>query len=668
MIIKSVRVRNFRCIRDEALPCDRLTAILGPNGSGKSAFLRAMELFYTAVARYNEEDFYAGDTSQQIKITVTFTDLAPEERTLFNKYIEAGELTVEKVMGFPSNKANQKYYGTSLRNPDFQAFRAATSAQERRQQYGVLRENSKYSDLPAWTRQDEAAKTLEDWEVSNAEACTRQQDDGQFFGFTEVGEAHLERYTSFLLVPAVRDASEDAAEGRGSVLSDLMDLVVRRALVERQELIQLREETQQRYDAIVDPEKLPELQNLGDQLTATLKNYAPEARVDLSWLKGEGVTIAPPRANIRLVEDGYPTEVTRTGHGLQRAFILTMLQHLAVAQYRPGQPEGAQPGQEIESEAGPLRLPNLILCIEEPELYLHPNRQRHLSRILLNLAMGGVPGVAERTQVVYSTHAPLFVDIERFDQVRCLRKVATQDDMPKETKLTYTTLDEIARVIEQADAQPEGTYSGETLRPRLQALMTPWMSEGFFADAVVLVEGEEDRAAILGVAGTLRTTGGQDVDLETLGISVIPCMGKNNLDRPSAIFQALGIPIYVVWDGDCGKGDANQQSKNKVSNHLLLRLCGEAIDDWPEDVSGCFACFKADMGTTLRREIDEERFERLLQPWIERFAYDKSDSMKNPLVLRGILRDAQAEGASSPTLTLIVKNILSLKGLEVDFP
>ena len=30
--------------------------------------------------------------------------------------------------------------------------------------------------------------------------------------------------------------------------------------------------------------------------------------------------------------------------------------------------------------------------------------------------------------------------------------------------------------------------------------MTPWMGEGFFADVVVLVEGEDDRAAILGYA------------------------------------------------------------------------------------------------------------------------------------------------------------------------
>ena len=40
--------------------------------------------------------------------------------------------------------------------------------------------------------------------------------------------------------------------------------------------------------------------------------------------------------------------------------------------------------------------------------------------------------------------------------------------------------------MERAREGSREVYS-ETLRPRLQALMTPWMNEGFFADVVVLV-------------------------------------------------------------------------------------------------------------------------------------------------------------------------------------
>ena len=40
------------------------------------------------------------------------------------------------------------------------------------------------------------------------------------------------------------------------------------------------------------------------------------------------------------------------------------------------------------------------------------------------------------------------------------------------------------------DGKSVGKSTWATLRPRLQAIMTPWTSEGFFADVAVLVEGE----------------------------------------------------------------------------------------------------------------------------------------------------------------------------------
>ena len=64
MIIKSVYVENFRCIRSETLSCEPLTVLVGANGAGKSSFLRALDLFYTASAKYTEQDFYAGNTDQ----------------------------------------------------------------------------------------------------------------------------------------------------------------------------------------------------------------------------------------------------------------------------------------------------------------------------------------------------------------------------------------------------------------------------------------------------------------------------------------------------------------------------------------------------------------------------------------------------------------------------
>jgi len=645
MIIKSLRVQNLRCIEDAVLSCDQLTALVGRNGSGKSSFLHALNMFFEPNARYTNEDFYDQDTTKEIIITVTFSDLTPEELKLFQLYQEGGELTVEKVMTWSLGRGSQKYYGTSIQNQEFMQFRVASGA-NLRMEYNKLREPEKYSDLPQYINRADAEKALAAWEISNPSLCVRRRDDGQFFGFKEVGGAHLERYTRFLFIPAVREAAEDAAEGRGSVLTDIMNLVVRSVLSQKEEIRLLQEETQKSYEKIFDPSNISELQNLSSQLTATLKTYVPDASVELRWIYGKNLEIPLPSADVKLVEDEYPSSVSRTGHGLQRAFILTMLQHLALAQ--ASIPETSE---ETAEETPMPKMPNLILGIEEPELYQHPNRQRHLSKILLKLAEGGISGVAEKTQILYSTHSPLFVDIDRFRNLRLLRKELGDEGKPKRTKVLSTSLNEIAHIIEQADDKPDGTYTGETLEPRLLSIMTPWMNEGFFADVAVLVEGTEDRAAVLGAAQM------KGYDFESAGITVIPCHGKNNLDRPIAIFRKLQIPIYAIWDSDEGEKDANPQD-----NHRLLRLLGHPVEDWPNTITNQFACFKCNMTKMLCDEIGQELYDGTLDSCCVRLCLGKrKHAVKNPMVIKEILGEANKVGKSCESLNQIVTQIVTLR-------
>jgi len=76
-----------------------------------------------------------------------------------------------------------------------------------------------------------------------------------------------------------------------------------------------------------------------------------------------------------------------------------MLQYLASAEQSEE--------QEKEASSSLIEIPNLILGIEEPELYQHPDRQRYLSKILAKISKHEIPGVARQIQVIYSTHSPL---------------------------------------------------------------------------------------------------------------------------------------------------------------------------------------------------------------------------------------------------------------------
>lgn len=652
MIIKSVHVQNFRSILDEAFDCENLTTLVGPNGSGKSCFLRALDLFYTATPRVSPEDFYADDTTKDIEITVTFEKLTRDAAEQFEKYVENGTLTVVRVISMAGTSVFAKYHGSALQNPEFAPVRQAEKAADKKAAYQSLQETATYADLPKWTKQEQGLAALKDWEQAHTEACTRARDDGQFFGFAEVAQGYLGRFTRFIYVPAVRDAAADAAEGKGAPITELMDLVVRSALASRADLTTLKEHTQKAYDDIMDPAKLTELTQLGGQLTATLKTYVPDASIELAWLNGGAIELPMPKALVKLVEDGYPSTVVRTGHGLQRAFIFTMLQHLAVArvsQVREAAGDGAAESDEDRAAASASSMPNLVLCIEEPELYQHPSRQRHFAKILHHLATGVVPGVASNTQVIYATHSPLFVGTDRFDQVRVLRKVGVPNERPKITNVIRAKLDDVADELWKARGSPDPRFTGETLRPRLQAIMTPWMNEGFFADVIVLVEGEDDRAAVLGAA---ISTGH---DLESNGVAVIPCMGKNNIDRPLVIFRSFGIPTYVVWDGDEGNNDAKPGD-----NRYLLGLLGHKAEDWPSCVTDTFACFKRDLETTLREDIGSGTFDKLLQAAQEDLGIaSKARALKNPVVVRRIVEGATAEGKRSTTMESVVEKIVA---------
>ena len=480
------------------------------------------------------------------------------------------------------------------------------------------------------------------------------REDVQFFGFTQVGQGYLGRHTRFIRIPAVRDAQDDATERRGSCVTEIMDLVVRSALAKRQEFMEFKQRTQTEYNEIVDPQKLTELVSLQSELSNTLKFYAPDASVLLNWTRMADIEIPSPQAQVKLTEDGYESAVERTGHGLQRAFIVTMLQHLVAARSADRVTEPEKTIEEATKSEADSQVPSLVLAIEEPELYQHPSRQRHLASVLLKLAEGAIPGVANSTQVVYTTHSPLFVGLDRFSQIRVLRKVARSEGKAKVTELTKGNMDAVAEELWKVQGCHGAKFTAETLQPRLHALMTPWMNEGFFADTVVLVEGEDDRAAILGVANRL----GHDFD--ALGITVIPCFGKVSLDRPFLVFTQLGIPVYLVWDSDYGSSEPKPQE-----NKHLLKLLSLTEEDWPEFIGKSSACFKCNLEKTLESELGDDTFaSSLLIAQAEFGIPKKKHALKNAAVIQRVIEKSAQNGKKSKSLSEIVEKIVALRNFS----
>ena len=168
--------------------------------------------------------------------------------------MQGDNLTVVRVFSDSQRQRSGTFHGTRLQNPEFDCIRNAGGKREINRAYKEVRETDKYSTLPSAGSADVAITALEEWELQNPAECSLRRDDGQFFGFTQVASGYLGRFTNFLLIPAVRDARQDATDGRGSPITQMMNLVVRNVLTNRQELTDFKRRTQEQYSEIAAPD------------------------------------------------------------------------------------------------------------------------------------------------------------------------------------------------------------------------------------------------------------------------------------------------------------------------------------------------------------------------------------------------------------------------------
>lgn len=180
-----------------------------------------------------------------------------------------------------------------------------------------------------------------------------------------------------------------------------------------------------------------------------------------------------------------------------------------------------------------------LLLIEEPELFLTPQAQRYLYRLLRRFAENG-------NQVLYSTRSPAFVDAAHHDEIVRL------DLRHGRSSLRRTS----PRALDDAE------------RVRLAAEFDHERSEMFFAEVVVLVEGQTERLALPFVFRAL----GHDPDAE--GIAIVEVGGKSNLPLAARLLRQLEIPFLVVFDADRGAASAalDAEIRRAAGSAPLIRL------------------------------------------------------------------------------------------------
>jgi putative ATP-dependent endonuclease of OLD family len=591
MKLSKLRIENFRCFRDETVLFDDYTCLVGANGSGKSTVLTALRVFFGDVpggsedlSRLQRDDFHNRDTTKDIVITLTFSGLDQEAKEQFSHYVRLEQLTVSAIgcWSEATNFAEVKRFGERLGMRAFaEFFGAKGKIGELQAMYEKIRES--YPDLPVAKTKPAMERALNEFESSRTELCELLRSGDLFYGFTG-GAALLKKFIEWVFVPAVKDASTEQLEGKKTALGLLLERTVRSKVSFAERIKVLRDEVDAKYQKILS-ENQESLTALSTSLTARLKEWAhPDAFLSLQWHNdpSKNVFIQPPQAEVRAGEREFKdADLAHFGHGLQRSFLLALLQEL--------------------SGCGDIGNPRLLLACEEPELYQHPPQARHLCSLLQKLANSN-------SQVIVSTHSPHFVSGRGFEDVRILRQEATSG----QACVRQATIDEISEKLKESGSRKIALPTGIELK--IEQILQPALNEMFFANVLILVEGPEDFGYI---SSYLALTDRYD-EFRRLGCHIVPTDGKGSMVYPLAIAKALDIPTFVIFDGDGDKIEKEaQRVQHERDNLALLRLCGvqgaapfpnavfyaEYVIMWPQDIK---TAVKKDFGNEDWEKLEDE--------------------------------------------------------------
>ncbi len=260
-------------------------------------------------------------------------------------------------------------------------------------------------------------------------------------------------------------------------------------------------------------------------------------------------------------------EWTNLGHGLQRLLIMLLFTQLA--------------SKKIQDNKS-----NLILLIEEPEIFMHPHQQKAVSDKLFEIVGN------KNFKIVLSTHSSYFIDPMNIHSLRIISKI---NGLTKVSNNGSGLYDFSINYLKSKGIDVLGSdkYFFEFFT---SLRLEPELREFFFADKVLLVEGYNERIAIPWLLMK------QGHNLNSNDISIYNSRGNSKLLNHAKILDKFGIPYIIALDDD--KGDTDTLREIKSLKDYLENRFEETVSILYGDFCSIFGLVKKDEFNVYNR-IDE---------------------------------------------------------------
>jgi len=633
MKIESIKIENFRSFKDESILLDNYNCLIGPNGSGKSTVLNALNVFFrqnkdckTDMSNLNEEDFHHKNTKTPITITVTFTGLTDAAKIDLADYVRQDKLIVSAIAEYDPTLgyAEVKQYGNRLGIDEFREyFRAAgdkVKVEELKGLYGEIR--GKFDNLPSASTKPAMEGALREYEAKHPEKCILIRSQDQFYGISR-GVNRLSPHLQWVFVPASKDITEECEESKDSALGQLLSRTVRSKVNFTEKIKQLKGKAVTEYQLILDSEQKA-LNEISEALKSRLESWShPGISAQVLWKQDSetSVKVEEPWAYIKLGERGFEGDLARFGLGLQRSYLLALLQELTF----------------LPDESAPT----LIMGIEEPEIYQHPPQVKYLAETLIDLS-------EKNAQIIVCSHHQLFIPGDNVESIRIVREKGS----PSESKISKVKYDDLAATLEKAGQRP---LKESGILAKLYPTLNPTINEMFFCNILILTEGIADVAFL----STYMMLTNNYSTFRKCGCHIVPAGGKSEIIKPLAMAKVLGIPCFVIFDADTNKTNPSEIAQHKKDNKLIQELldCPRA-DEWPNaNIFGNnFAIWKTELEDVVKDEFKDKWGKYKCQS--ENYYGNAGGLNKNPLLIAHILKTAWADKVVSSILSSLCQRIV----------
>ena len=377
MRIQHVKIRNFRAVKEFDGEFGNITSFIGYNGSGKSSIIRAINWFFEGhpLSEYDYFKDSSGKQSNEISVEIKFTYLNESEKSQFKQYVKDDSMTIRRSQNFEEGKS--KLFGSPNIIPAIEDIRNTSGISKQRNALKKLLEEggifasaederiiknmkavkAEFDDL--LIRVETHPKNLSKYETRELEEATNFQG---FSGGSEIRDA-----VGFIFLPAGGDVTEEfESNNRGSAMNILIGTLLKDTLANSIESWQKdHAEVLQELEDKIKIDSKEEIGRKEELINSRLSMFLPGVKFKLDPSLDDWRPKPAALAHPTISNGGQEFPIENQGHGVQRATLLALLQAIA--------DDRARDNESIDSSS-------LVICIEEPEVYQHPQQSRAIAK------------------------------------------------------------------------------------------------------------------------------------------------------------------------------------------------------------------------------------------------------------------------------------------------